>query len=502
MIMMKKYFNFLAICASFAALTLFVSCSEDEPTIIDDDEPIPVADGMYLVGSATSTSAISDYQLGDGVVGGPDFTTMPRTGLFSSFYFLGSGDFQFIQYSNGDSTIYGGTLTATPLPDNENANYYVGTLTEDGDAITTPTANGLHHVVVDLTSNTIVIVPIEYWEIIGSATEGDWGTGTQIPLKDASATSTTFELTDLTLGTYRDGQQYKFRYNSNWDIAFDDIDDFNVFTNFGVTDGAFLIGGANIELSEPGVYTIAASFGSDGPDFTLTKTGDATPVEVTFDPADFNWGIIGNATAGGWDSDRDFRYINEDAEKGHLWAGVAYLIADDGEGDAEGFKFRTNDAWDLNVGGTIGETSTEFETSDAPNFAAPAESGAYYFEIYTTDEGTTWQGTMSATSWAVYGEGSPVGAWEGDDMDMTANGFADGITTYTISGDFTSAGWKFRANDDWLINVGPESSGSDLSNLIFSSDGNIELSEGGNFTVTLSVGLADDGTTQHSATVQ
>ncbi len=499
MIMMKKYFNFLMVCASFLALTVFVSCSEDEPTIIDDD-PIPVANGMYVVGSATSTSADIDFRMGNGVVGGPDFTTMSRTGMFSSFYFLGSGDFQFIQYNDGDSTIYGGTLTATPLPDNENANYYTGTLTEDGDAITTPAANSLHHVVVDLTSNTIVIVPIEYWEIIGPASAGGWGSGTQIPLIEASAESTVFELTEEALGIHNASgdMQYKFRYNSNWDIAFDDIDEFNVFTNFGITDGQLLIGGSNIELAEPGVYTINATFNSEGPAFTVTRTGDAEPVDDTFNPDNFKWGVIGTATAGGWDSDRDLFY-KLDEEKGHRWAGIVYLIADDGvDGDdgslIERFKFRANDAWDVSLGGTIGEDAAPLDLGGA-DIPAPAESGAYYVEIYTTDEGTTWNGSIVASSWGVIGDGSPQGNWDAD-VDMTANGFADGVTTYTITGDFTTAAWKFRANDDWVVNLG-----GDLAAL--SLDGSdITLTDGGSLTVTLSVSTAEDGTTLYSATVQ
>lgn len=491
MIMMKKYFNFLMVCASFLALTVMVSCSEDDPSpIIDDDDPIPVADGMYLVGSATSTSAVVDFQMGDGVVGGPDFTTLERTGMFSSFVFLGSGTFQFIEYSNGDSTIWGGDITVAPMAEGSDYNMGTGTASEDGAAIEPLEANTLHHVVIDKQSGTMYLAPVKQWEIIGPAQELGWNAGTEIALVSSDATGTTFSTEGITL---RGPNEYKYRYNSNWDLAFDDIEGFNIFTNFGLSDGNLLIGGSNFNFEEEdGVYTVSATFSPTEIAFNQERTGDVGA--VTFDPENFKWGVIGNATAGAWDSDRDLFYKGVSEEKGHWWAGVVYIIADDGEGDAEAFKIRANDDWTVNLGGTISETAGEL-TSGGDNFAAPAESGAYYIEVYTTDEGTTWNGSIVASSWGVIGDGSPQGNWDAD-VDMTANGFAEGVTTYTITGDFTTAEWKFRANDDWVINLG-----GDLTALSLDGD-NIALSDGGSKTVTLSVGLADDGTTLYSATVQ
>lgn len=496
MIMMRKYFNFLAVCMSFAAMTLFVSCSEDEPIPDNnnggDETPgSTVSNGMYVIGSASNTLAVVDFQMQQGVVGDQDGVAT-RSGMFSSFLYLESGSFQFIQYTDGDSTIFGGALTETALPNNAEAFYYTGTLSPDGDAITTPADAGLYHLVVDRTSNTIVVVPVAYWEIIGPASAGGWNEGTRIPFKENTADGTVFELTGEILGTHNSDQQYKYRYNSNWDIAFDDVDGFNVFTNYGFTDDEFIVGGANLTLDEPGTYTITITFAGGTPDITLTKTGEADA--PTFDATNFNWGVIGNATAGGWDSDRDLFYKGQNEALGHYWAGVVYLIADDGEGDAEEFKFRTNDSWDFNTGGTIGAEASELAVGGA-NIPAPAEAGAYYVVISTNDEGATWNGTMVTTSWAVIGEGSPAMGWE-EDTDMTANGFAEGVTTYTLTGAFTTGEWKFRANDDWAINLG-----GDLGEL--SLDGNnITLNEGGEYTVTLSVGLAEDGTTKYSATVE
>lgn len=491
--MMKKYFNFLMVCASFLALTVFVSCSEDEPSIIDEEEPIPVADGMYLVGSATSTSAVSDFVMGDGVVGGPDFTTVDRTGMFTTFAFLGSGTFQFIEYSNGDSTIWGGEITVAPMAEGSDYNMGTGTASEDGAAIAPLEANTLHHVVIDKQSGTMYLSAVKQWEIIGPAQELGWNAGTQIALVSSDATSTSFATEGITL---RGPNEYKYRYNSSWDLAFDDIEGFNIFTNFGLAESNLLLGGSNFNFEEEdGVYTVSASFSPTEITFNQERTGDVGA--VTFDPENFKWGIIGNATAGGWDSDRDLFYKGVDDTKGHWWAGLIYLIADDGDesNEAEAFKIRANDDWTVNLGGEIGETAAAL-VSGGDNFVAPAESGAYYIEVYTTDEGTTWNGSMIASAgWGVIGVGSPQGDWDAD-VDMTANGFADGVTTYTITGDFTTDEWKFRANDDWVLNLG-----GDLAALAFDGD-NITLDEGGSKTVTLSVGLAEDGTTLYSTTIE
>lgn len=502
--MMKKYFNFLMVFASFVALTLFVSCSEDEPGIDDGDDDdgqvVTVDNGMYLVGSATSTTAVSDFRMGGGVVGNQDGVES-RSGMFSAFVYLGSGTFQFIEYSDGDSTIWGGDITVAPMSEGSDYNMGTGTASVDGAAIAPLEENILHHVVIDKISGTIYMSAVKQWEIIGSATEGDWSSGTQLSLVSSTVESTVFEVNDVELGTFRSGQEYKFRYNSSWDIAFDDVEGFNVFTNFGITDDELLVGGANIQLEEPGVYAINATFDSEGPAFTVTRTGDADPIDNTFDPENYKWGVLGTATAGGFDNDRDLLYKGVDETKGHWWAGLVYLIADDGEDGEDGslverFKFRANDAWDVNLGGSIGEEAGTLDLSGG-DIPAPAESGAYYIEIYTTDEGASWNGSMVASAgWGVIGDGSPIAGWQDGDVDMTANGFADGVTTYSFTGDFTTDGWKFRANDDWVLDLG-----GDLAALSFGGD-NISLSEGGSKTVTLSVSTAEDGTTMYAATIE
>ncbi len=106
--------------------------------------------------------------------------------------------------------------------------------------------------------------------------------------------------------------EFKFCVNPNWDLNYGDDGG----------DGTLEQNGANIVAADAGYYKINVDLN------TLTYTKLMT-----------HWGVIGSATAGGWDSDQDMTY---DAESG-MWKAVLDLTA--GE-----IKFRANDGWDLNYG--------------------------------------------------------------------------------------------------------------------------------------------------------
>ena len=89
--------------------------------------------------------------------------------------------------------------------------------------------------------------------------------------------------------------------------------------------------GHNYSVSA-GVYAITVDV--NALTISLTKTDD--------------WGIIGSATANGWNSDTDMFYNGQRK----VWEITANLTA--GE-----FKFRANDAWDLNYGDTGADGSLE-----------------------------------------------------------------------------------------------------------------------------------------------
>ncbi|MBC9798408.1 SusE domain-containing protein [Sinomicrobium weinanense] len=83
---------------------------------------------------------------------------------------------------------------------------------------------------------------------------------------------------------------------------------------------------------------------------------------LTYDLLDTSWGVIGDATPGGWDADTDMAYNAESK----TWTITMDLQA--GE-----IKFRANDSWDLNLGddgadGSLEEGSANIAIAEAGNY--------------------------------------------------------------------------------------------------------------------------------------
>jgi hypothetical protein len=87
---------------------------------------------------------------------------------------------------------------------------------------------------------------------------------------------------------------------------------------------------------------------------------------LTYTIAKTDWGIIGSATAGGWDSDQNMTY---DATSG-LWTAELPLTV--GE-----IKFRANDGWDINYGDDGANGILE---AGGSNIAIP-EAGTYLISL-------------------------------------------------------------------------------------------------------------------------
>ncbi len=123
-------------------------------------------------------------------------------------------------------------------------------------------------------------------------------------------------------------------------------------TNWGDTgaDGTLDPGGDNLKVTEDGFYKINVDL--TALTYTILKT---------------DWGLIGSATANGWDSDQNMTY---DATE-NAWTITADLIA----GEA---KFRANDGWDLNYGDDGADAILE---AGGANIAIPA-NGTYLIKLY------------------------------------------------------------------------------------------------------------------------
>lgn len=115
-------------------------------------------------------------------------------------------------------------------------------------------------------------------------------------------------------------------------------------------DGTLEPGGANIKATVAGFYKINVDLAALT--YTFLKT---------------EWGIIGSATANGWDSDQNMTY---DAAE-NAWTITADLVA--GE-----VKFRANDDWGLNYGDDGANAILE---EGGANISIPA-NGTYLLKLY------------------------------------------------------------------------------------------------------------------------
>ncbi len=136
-----------------------------------------------------------------------------------------------------------------------------------------------------------------------------------------------------------DNANFKYAQGNSWT------------TNWGDTgaDGTLDPDGENIVAAAAGVYKLDVDLGS------LTHTYQAT-----------NWGLIGDATPGGWDSDQNLVY---DADANKLTITLDLVVG--------GMKFRANDDWGLNYGDNGNNKTLDFNGDNI----AVTEAGNYTIDL-------------------------------------------------------------------------------------------------------------------------
>lgn len=137
-----------------------------------------------------------------------------------------------------------------------------------------------------------------------------------------------------------DNTELKITDGPGWDVNYGDND----------ADGILDQNGGNIVIPSSGVYRVTVNL--DDLSYSITRV---------------EWGVIGDATPGGWDSDQDMTYDPE------LNAWTITLDLSPGE-----IKFRANDGWDLNLGDNDGNALLQY---GGANIAIPA-SGNYRITLY------------------------------------------------------------------------------------------------------------------------
>ena len=198
--------------------------------------------------------------------------------------------FKFVSQKNWDGPNYGAGDAA-------------GKLSTSGDNLSLGSA-GYYHFNINLANLTYTATKTT-WGVIGSSTADQWNSDQNMVY--SSALRQWVATIPLTAG------EIKFRANDDWGL------------NYGVKDGKVQAGGDNIPVATPGTYSVMLDL--------------SEPLKYKYSVT--QWGLIGDAT-GGWSTD-----LNMTPGANNTWTITTDLVA--GE-----IKFRANDSWDINYGGSAG----------------------------------------------------------------------------------------------------------------------------------------------------
>ncbi|HAH22657.1 MAG TPA: hypothetical protein DCL77_02645 [Prolixibacteraceae bacterium] len=223
----------------------------------------------------------------------------PSTGANAEGYvnFDAAGDFKLVtNHSWDDAHTFGDDGTNTGKLSN------VG----GGKNIPVPAA-GYYLIKANPLTMTYTLTPT-IWGIIGDATKGLWNDQTNMTY---NPTSMTFNLAaHMTAGAF------KFRGTSDWGV------------NYGSTAGNATLdaGGSNIPVTVESDYAITLDL--------------SHPTAYTYSAN--RWGLIGSATPDAWNSDQNMTW---DAANKVFTITLDLIVGE--------YKFRANDAWDINLGGDL-----------------------------------------------------------------------------------------------------------------------------------------------------
>lgn len=243
--------------------------------------------------------------------------------------------------------------------------------------------------------------------IIGNATPGGWDDDTNM-YYDPLDSNKYFITLILLQG------EAKFRANDAWDI------------NWGAVDYPSGIGvqnGPNIPIPAAGKYLV--HFDKLTGAYSFEEVIEFTTI-----------GIIGSATAGGWDTDTD---LTKDSGNPNLWK--ANVTLTDGEA-----KFRANDAWAISWGDTLFPSGIGI--LNGPNI--PVTAGEYLVTFNTESLEYNFLPVVIYSTVGIIGDATP-GGWD-NDTDMEQDPSDPSLWKVRLV--LMDGEAKFRAENDWAVNWG------------------------------------------------
>jgi len=258
----------------------------------------------------------------------------------------------------------------------------------------------------------------------------------------APTISNTLEAPNMAEGYvyFASANEFKLTSHPDWD-----------HTNYGGAAGILDPTAGNLSVAEAGLYKITANI--------LVDAGE----DMTYSVQKMEWRLIGGAIgSGNWSDEVDMVY-NKSLKR---------LVATTTMLDSE-FKFRANHQWDPPAGFNYGDNNTN-GSLEAGGANIPVDAGVFTVIMDLSQRNYTY----AVTQWGVIGDA--VGGWSSD-HNMTP---VSGTNKWSYTGAFTVGEFKFRANDDWPINLG----GSTTA-LTFGG-GNIKIETAGTYTVVLDLETA------------
>jgi starch-binding outer membrane protein SusE/F len=233
------------------------------------------------------------------------------------------------------------------------------------------------------------------WGLVGSATTNGWNGPDMLMWKNIENPAEIVAYATLETG------EIKFRTNNDWAV------------NLGGVGGVLSANGANIAVTK-GSYKITVN-----------------PTALTYKVEKFSWGVVGDATANGWNGpDQVMEY------DGTVNLFRADITVNDGD-----IKFRRENDWGINLGGVGGVLS-----AGGANIAV--KKGRY---LVTIDPKALKYTITAYAPWGLVGDATTNG-WNGPDTKFT---YDLSTETWKLNNVTVKAGQiKFRKNDDWGENFG------------------------------------------------
>lgn len=165
----------------------------------------------------------------------------------------------------------------------------------------------------------------------------------------------------------------------------------------------------------------------------------------------------------GWDpGNHDTEIFSKTGDS--KYSGYVYFGTDNTE-----FKYTKGTSWDVNWGDDGADGTLD---PGGANILTNTTAGMFYLQV----DLNALTHSLQKRDWGLIGSATPTG-WDSD-TNMT---WDDGKKALTITMDLVAGDIKFRANDDWAVNLGDNDADSSLE-----QDGsNIAIAEAGNYTIDL-----------------